>query len=137
MEFKGRIDKVFAVQSGTSQRGNEWKKQEFVFEYFEHETDRYSDKVVLSLQGDRIAEKDLHEGDECVIGFGHTVREWQGKWYNELRVYKLEKVLQKVPSAGSQAAPAAVDGMTETRTVETVVTAEPPKDGVKEGDLPF
>lgn len=137
MEFKGRIDKVFAVQSGTSQRGNEWKKQEFVFEYFEHETDRYSDKVVLSLAGDRIAEKDLHEGDECVIGFGHTVREWQGKWYNELRVYKVEKVLPKVPSAGSQAAPAAVDGMTETRTVETVVTAEPPKDGVKEGDLPF
>lgn len=132
MEFKGRIDRVFAVQSGTSQRGNEWKKQEFVFEYFEHETDRYSDKVVLSLQGDRIAEKDLHEGDECVIGFGHSVREWQGKWYNELRVYKVEKVkpTPALPKGGGE-------GPTETKTVETVVTAEPPKDGVKEGNLPF
>jgi hypothetical protein len=130
MEFKGRIDKVFAVQSGTSQRGNEWRKQEFVFEYFEHETDRYSDKVVLSLAGDRIAEKDLHEGDECVVGFGHTVREWQGRWFNELRVYKVEKVSTAIQKGGGE-------GLTETRTVETVVTAEPPKDGVKEGDLPF
>ena len=130
MEFKGRIDKVFAVQSGTSQRGNEWRKQEFVFEYFEHETDRYSDKVVLSLAGDRIAEKDLHEGDECVIGFGHTVREWQGRWFNELRVYKVEKVPTAIQKGGGE-------GLTETRTGETVVTAEPPKDGVKEGDLPF
>jgi hypothetical protein len=130
MEFKGRIDKVFAVQSCTSQRGNEWRKQEFVFEYFEHETDRYSDKVVLSLAGDRIAEKDLHEGDECVVGFGHTVREWQGRWFNELRVYKVEKVSTAIQKGGGE-------GLTETRTVETVVTAEPPKDGVKEGDLPF
>jgi hypothetical protein len=129
MEFKGRIDRVFAVQSGTSQRGNEWKKQEFVFEYFEHETDRYSDKVVLSLQGDRIAEKDLHEGDECVIGFGHSVREWQGKWYNELRVYKVEKL----PTP-------ALPGLTETKENLPPTPSQgggEEKEQVKDGDLPF
>ena len=41
MEFKGRIMKVLPVTSGTSQNGNEWKKQEFIFEYFEQQTDRY------------------------------------------------------------------------------------------------
>lgn len=135
MEFKGRIDRVFAVQSGTSQRGNEWKKQEFVFEYFEHETDRYSDKVVLSLQGDRIAEKDLHEGDECVIGFGHSVREWQGKWYNELRVYKVEKVIPTptLPKGGGES-------LTETKENLPPTPSQgggEENEQVKEGDLPF
>ena len=55
MEFKGRIMKVLPVTSGTSQNGNEWKKQEFVFEYFEQQTDRYSDKVCLSIMNGRIA----------------------------------------------------------------------------------
>jgi hypothetical protein len=92
MEFKGRIMKVLPVTSGTSQNGNEWKKQDFVFEYFEQQTDRYSDKVCLSIMNDRIAEYDLHVNDEVIIGFGHSIREYQGRCYNELRIYKLQKV---------------------------------------------
>ena len=97
MEFKGRIMKVLPVTSGTSQNGNEWKKQEFVFEYFEQETDRYSDKVCLSIMNDRIAEYDLHENDEVLIGFGHSIREYQGRFYNELRLYKFQKLTQAQP----------------------------------------
>ena len=105
MEFKGRIYKVFPVQSGTSARGNEWAKQEFIFEFFEHETDRYSDKVLLSAMNDRIDDYDLHEGDEVVIGFGHSVRDWNGKYFNELHLYKLEKVSaqQKTTENGTTA----------------------------------
>ena len=97
MEFKGRIMKVLPVTSGTSQNGNEWKKQEFVFEYFEQQTDRYSDKVCLSIMNDRIAEYDLHENDEVLIGFGHSIREYQGRFYNELRLYKFQKLTQAQP----------------------------------------
>ena len=113
MEFKGRIMKVLPVTSGTSQNGNEWKKQEFVFEYFEQQTDRYSDKVCLSIMNDRIAEYDLHENDEVLIGFGHSIREYQGRFYNELRLYKFQKLTQAQPqpktaqgqAQGTQAAP--------------------------------
>ena len=113
MEFKGRIMKVLPVTSGTSQNGNEWKKQEFVFEYFEQETDRYSAKVCLSIMNDRIAEYDLHENDEVLIGFGHSIREYQGRFYNELRLYKFQKLTQAQPqpktaqgqAQGTQAAP--------------------------------
>ena len=85
MEFKGRIMKVLPVTSGTNQNNKEWKKQEFVFEYFEQQTDRYSDKVCLSIMNDRIAEYDLHENDDVLIGFGHSIREYQGRYFNELR----------------------------------------------------
>lgn len=97
MEFKGRIMKVLPVTSGTSQNGNEWKKQDFVFEYFEQQTDRYSDKVCLSIMNDRIAEYDLHENDEVLIGFGHSIREYQGRYFNELRLYKFQKLTQAQP----------------------------------------
>lgn len=97
MEFKGRIMKVLPVTSGTSQNNNEWKKQEFIFEYFEQQTDRYSDKVCLSIMNDRIAEYDLHENDEVLIGFGHSIREYQGRYFNELRLYKFQKLTQAQP----------------------------------------
>lgn len=97
MEFKGRIMKVLPIESGTSQNNNEWKKQYFIFEYFEQQTDRYSDKVCLSIMNDRIAEYDLHENDEVLIGFGHSIREYQGRFYNELRLYKFQKLTQAQP----------------------------------------
>lgn len=106
MEFQGRIQKLLPIRTGKKQDGSEWQSQEFVFEYFEREGDRWSDKVVLTLMGDRIKDADLHEGDEVKIGFGHSVREWQGRYFNELRVYKLEKVSKSTQTAPeTQAAP--------------------------------
>ena len=34
----------------------------------------------------------LNAGDEVVIGFGHNYREWNGRYFNEVRMYKCEKV---------------------------------------------
>lgn len=92
MEFTGRILKVFTPVTGVSKAGNEWKKQEFIFEFFEHETDRWSDKVLLSLMNQSVDEHNLVEGEEVRIGFDHAVREYNGRFFNELRLYRLEKV---------------------------------------------
>ena len=122
MEFKGRIYKVLETTTGTSRDNKEWKKQEFIFEFFEHDTDRYSDKVVLSVMNDRIKEYDLHEGDEVLIGFGHSVREYNGRWFNDIRLYKLEKAA-KMPLFEEKAkeAPAYTEG---TQTVEPMQSEE-------------
>lgn len=102
MIFNGRISKVMAPQTGVSQRtGNEWTQQEFVFEYFENPTDRYSDKVCLRTFDKKIMER-LHEGQECRIGFGHSVREHEGRVFNELRMYSFETA---VASAMAHAQP--------------------------------
>ena len=109
MKFEGKIFKVFPTQSGTSQRG-EWMKQDFIFEYFEQPTDRYADRVLLSIMNDRIREYDLHEGDEVIIGFGHNTREYQGRYFNEIRIYHFEKVKHverqpAMPTAPASASP--------------------------------
>jgi len=104
MNFEGRIYKVFPVQSGTSSRG-EWMKQDFIFEYFEQPTDRYADRVLLSVMNDRIKEYDLHEGDEVIIGFGHNTREYQGRYFNDVRMYHFEKVVKVEKDAAAQPQP--------------------------------
>ena len=110
MEFQGRIKKVLPLRSGTSQRG-EWQALPFIFEFFEHETDRYADSVVLETFDTKVIEN-LKEGMEVVCGFGHRTREYEGKTYNELRLYKIESVRkaavaqQQTQQAAAQPAPA-------------------------------
>jgi hypothetical protein len=91
MIFQGRINKLLPLQTGTSAKG-EWSRQDFIFEYYERPEDRFSDKVVLSVMGEKIGQYNLHEGDEVKIGFGHFVREYQGRYFNEVRIYHYEKV---------------------------------------------
>ena len=109
MEFQGRIKKVLPFRSGTSQRG-EWKALPFIFEFFEHETDRYADTVLLETFDTNVIDN-LKEGMEVVCGFGHRTREYEGKVYNELRLYKIESVKkaavaqQQTQQAAAQPAP--------------------------------
>ena len=92
MEYQGRIRKVLPVRTGTSQRtGNNWKCLPFVFEYFENETDRWPDSVVLETFDEKVINS-LKEGMEVRCGFGHRAKEFDGKTFNELRLYKIESV---------------------------------------------
>lgn len=92
MEFKGLITKVLPMQTGTSERtGKPWQKQEFVVEFFEHENDRWADRVCLSTMDTKVMAK-LAEGKEVIVGFGYVVREYNGRFYNELKLYKFEVV---------------------------------------------
>lgn len=101
---------MLPLRSGTSQRG-EWQALPFIFEFFEHETDRYADSVVLETFDTKVIEN-LKEGMEVVCGFGHRTREYEGKTYNELRLYKIESVRkaavaqQQTQQAAAQPAPA-------------------------------
>ena len=118
MEFEGRIQRVLPVSSGTSQRG-EWKKLPFVFEYFESDEQRWSDKVLLETFDTNIMAqigrylkkgadgKAVVENGECVLiaelkckcGFSHSVRTFDKQdgtkaTVNDLRLYKFEVLAQ-------------------------------------------
>ena len=107
MEYQGRIRKVLPVRTGTSQRtGNNWKCLPFVFEYFENETDRWPDSVVLETFDEKVINS-LKEGMEVRCGFGHRAKEYDGKTFNELRLYKIESVKgSEQPAQQTQPQPA-------------------------------
>ena len=102
------------MRSGTSQKtGNEWQRLPFVFEYFEHDTDRWADSVVLETFDTKVIEA-LKEGMEVICGFGHKAKEITKQdgtktMMNELRLYKIESVRkqQAAPAPAQQPAPQA------------------------------
>ena len=140
MEFIGRVKKILPLRSGVSQRtGNEWKSLPFIFEFFEHETDRYADTVLLETFDTNVIDN-LKEGMEICCGFGHRTREYDGKTYNELRLYKIESVkgANKAPQGANASAAGNIQGHVgqelQKKTTDTlqVNQQEDPND-----DLPF
>ena len=117
MEFQGRISKLLPMRQGTSAKtGNEWYAQPFVFEYYEHETDRYADSVVLETFDANIIPH-LKEGMEVICGFGHkakpiTKQDGTQTIINEMRLYKIESVkgAKQAPQGANASAAGNVQG---------------------------
>ena len=125
MEIQGRISKIMPMRKGTRSDGSEWRSQEFIVEFFETADQRWSDKVVLSAMNERIDEYDLHEGEEVNVGFSHGVKEYQGRWYPEFRIYKFEKKVAAQPQH------------TIKETTPTAAPTSQPPQQQKADDLPF
>ena len=135
MEFQGRIAKLLPIRQGVSQRtGNEWKSLPFIFEYFEHESDRYADSVMLETFDTKVIDN-LKEGMEVICGFGHkakTITKQDGTQttINEMRLYKIESVRKAQQPAGQAA------GMVNGQ--QQGITPTPPQQGEgDDDDLPF
>ena len=87
MEIEGRLEMKLAVQSGTSAKGN-WAKQEFVIEYQEG---NFPTKACFSVWGAEKV-KDLEKfnvGDQIKVAFNISSREFNGKWYTDLRAWRI------------------------------------------------
>ena len=138
MEFQGRVKQILPLRSGVSQRtGNEWKALPFVFEYYEHDTDRYPDSVLLETFDDKVIEH-LKEGMEVRCGFSHRTREYEGKIYNEVRLYKIESVkgTQQPAQAQNEAPQAANAPQPNNNAPAAERPATSPENGDSD-DLPF
>lgn len=104
MEISGRIIQVLPLQSGTSKTGNAWKKQEYVLET----KDNYPRKVKFDFFGDRVDQFPLAVGDDVVVSFDLESREFNGRWYTDVRGWKAEKVsaeqqMSQMPATVSEA----------------------------------
>ena len=88
LELEGRIARKLGVQSGTSARGA-WSKQEFVFEYQEG---NFPTQVCMNVWGeDKVRELDKYQvGDKVKISFNLSSREYNGRWYTDVRAWRIE-----------------------------------------------
>ena len=139
MEVEGNVLKVGVLKSGTSQSGNDWQRQDVVIEYFEHHTDMWSQKIVVSLMGDKINQYNLHEGDKVKVRFGLNYREYQGNFYQEVRLAQDGIVKLDSLSGGANDRPKQENAPQGTAE-HPVVTTQQPNPVTMEGksdDLPF
>ena len=96
MELEGRIVRKLNVQTGTSARGS-WSKQEFIFEYQEG---NYPSQVCMNVWGDdKVKELGRYrDGDKVKISFNLSSREYNGRWYTDVRAWKIEPAGQAAPA---------------------------------------
>lgn len=103
MEIEGRIIFVALPQSGTSQRGS-WMSQDYVIETDE----RYPKKMCFNIFGeDKIREANIQVGERVKVYFDIDAREYQGRWYNSIRAWKVERPdhIYRKPEPMTQQAP--------------------------------
>lgn len=85
MEIKGKFLRLGSLTEGTSARGA-WRKQELIVETIE----QYPKQVCLLCWGDTIdALATLGEGDVIKAGISIESREFNGKWYTDVRAFGL------------------------------------------------
>ena len=97
MDFVGVVYRALPVQSGTSARG-QWQKQEVVFEL----PDEFSRKVCVTFFGDRVSDAaSLQVGEKVNVSVNIESREYNGRWYTDVRAWRIQKVQpeQQAPTA--------------------------------------
>ena len=134
MEIVGKLFKLLPEQRGENARGT-WMKQDFVIETEE----QFPRKVCFSMWGEDkcMGLKQLALGDKVIVSFNAESREFNDRWYTDLRCWKLEKQVNQMVSGGgySQAnqAPASNPAPASTATTtESALNEFAPDD-----DLPF
>jgi hypothetical protein len=139
MEFEGQIIKVCNPRTGTSQRtGNEWKTQGFVFEYKEHDTDPWHDKVYLETFDEKIMEQ-LVVGAVAKIGFRHKTREYEGRVFNDVQMNSFTLIGKPMEATAATQQPAGgVSAAPATNTPQPQQNApSAPANNEQVDDLPF
>lgn len=123
MEITGKIIAALPARSGQSARtGNAWMVQEFVIETH----DQYPRKCVFNVFGeDKLKEFNIQVGDELTVSFDIDAREYNGRWYNDIRAWRVTR------GAAAATAPAPVP----EADIPAPTAPAPAADAVD--DLPF
>jgi hypothetical protein len=97
MDISGKLIQLLPVQTGQGKNGT-WKKQEFILET----GDTYPKKVCIAVWGDKIDMNSFKTGDALDVSFDVESREFNGRWYTDVKAWKITSGKQK---DGSKNAP--------------------------------
>lgn len=100
LTISGRIVSVLPLQQGTSKAGKPWQKQEYILDT----GGQYPKKVCFSLFGESITKFPLQVGQDVTVSIDIESREYNGKYYTEVRAWNVTYASQQ-PQLGAQAAP--------------------------------
>lgn len=85
MHLSAKLIQLLPLQTGQGKNG-EWKKQDIIVE-----TDgQYNKKICISIWGDKINMNQLKIGNILKIDFDIESREYNNRWYTDLKAWKIE-----------------------------------------------
>ena len=100
LEIEGKIKTKLTPRSGSSARGG-WTSQDFVVEY---QDGNYPADACITAFGDgKVRDLDRFQvGDAVKVSFNVRAREFNGRWYNDLRMWRISAP-GAAPAAGASA----------------------------------
>ena len=103
LEIEGTLAQKLPVQSGSSARGP-WAKQEFILEYPDG---NFTAKACFTAWGqDKVQELAKYQvGDKVKVSFNLKSREYNGRWYNDLQIWKIAPAGAPQPAQPAAFAP--------------------------------
>ena len=133
LELEGTIRQKMGVQSGTSARG-QWAKQEFVLDFPDG---NFTSQACFTAWGqDKVQELDKYQvGDRVKVSFNLKSREFNGRWYNDLQIWRIAPAGEAQPVA--PAAPAYVQPAAAPAPMAPAPTLDDMPGEPAEDDLPF
>ena len=139
MELIGKIIQVLPERGGVSARtGSEWRMGSYVLETT---TDRLHRKMMFELFGtDKIQQFNIQVGVMVRVSFDIDAREYQGKWYNSIRAWNVDRniadPMMQAPVAAPDITPFGAPGVAPMPTSAPAESAPFAALGGGE-DLPF
>ncbi len=86
IQITARLIQLLPIQTGTGKNG-QWKKQDIIVE-----TDgQFPKKVCVSIWGEKIDDGQLQIGNTLKIDFDIESREYNNRWYTDLKAIKIEE----------------------------------------------
>jgi hypothetical protein len=100
VELTGKIVQVLPEKSGTSARG-QWRKQEYILEV----PGDYPKQVCFMVWGDKIDQFGVQEGQEVTVSIDLESREYNGRWYTDVKAWRVVPAGQSDALGGGEQPP--------------------------------
>lgn len=140
-EFTGSLTNVGELVTGTSKTTDkQWQKRDVVIREI---ADQYPQSVVIELFGER-ANFDLPVGTIVTASFKLEVNEWNGKFFQKVSGYKVERYNAQAQTQTKQAATAPAANFADMLATAAQIAPAPapvaetwPSEPVGTDELPF
>lgn len=98
MQLTAKLVSLLPIQTGSGKNGP-WKKQDIIVET----EGQYPKKICISIWGDKINESQLQAGAMLNISFDIESREYNGRWYTDVKAWRIESAGAAPTDSGDQA----------------------------------
>ncbi len=113
MKITAKLIQILPLQTGFGKNG-QWRKQDVIVET----NGQYPKNICISIWGDNINENQLIISNQLNIDFDIESREFNGKWYTDVKAWKIDLV----------------DTMIVTESMKSDFT---PEEDIEDDGLPF
>ena len=128
MEISGKVTQVLPLITGEGKNGP-WQKLQFVIET----QSQYPKTVMMTLWGDKINQYNLSIGMMVTCSVEIESREFNGKWYTDVKAWKIS-----VDQPGASTPKTAADNTALDSLSDTDMPFDKPADRmIDDNDLPF